>query len=54
MTRSRIALLALAAAALVSAHGVADAAPSDQGSRYVQSGSAVVETGVDQAKGDIR
>jgi hypothetical protein len=48
-------IFALAAAALVSATGFANAAPyGDQGSHYVSSGSAAVESGVDQAKGNIR
>jgi hypothetical protein len=55
MTRSKIALFALAAATLVSANGFANAAPyGDQGSHYVSSGAAAVESGVDQAKGNIR
>ncbi|WP_170149678.1 hypothetical protein [Rhodoplanes roseus] len=48
-------VFALATLALVSATGAANAAPlGDQGSHYVASGSAVVETGTDQAKGNIR
>ncbi|WP_170149680.1 hypothetical protein [Rhodoplanes roseus] len=55
MTRSKIALLALVAATLVSGPFAANAASfGDQGSHYVASGSAVVETGIDQAKGNIR
>ena len=56
MTSSKLALFALAAAALVSANAIAaGAAPfGDQGSRYVQSQAGVVESGIDQAKGGIR
>ncbi|WP_170149679.1 hypothetical protein [Rhodoplanes roseus] len=47
-------VFALATLALVSATGAATAAPfGDRGSHYVASGSAVVETGIDRAKGNI-
>ena len=53
MNTLKIALVALAT--LASAQSIVNAAPSgDQGSRYVETGHGAVETGFDQAKGNIR
>ncbi|MFL9826431.1 hypothetical protein [Rhodoplanes sp. SY1] len=53
MNTLKIALVALAT--LASAQSIVNAAPyGDQGSRYVETGHGAVETGSDQAKGNIR
>ncbi|MDC7786122.1 hypothetical protein PQJ75_03530 [Rhodoplanes sp. TEM] len=54
MTASKIALFALAASVLASVQPVHAAPFGDQGSHYVQTRAGAVETGTDQAKGDIR